>query len=247
MPHFSRPAQKKRAAADATRPKPAAEPASPLTTARFACTYPRLNTLPLEGLPEVAFVGRSNAGKSSAINTLAQKKALAFVSKTPGRTQHFNYFAIPEGGRGTADAAAAGYLVDLPGYGFAKVGGQAERSHWGEDFAGYIAARQPLAGLVMLMDVRHPLTELDVQLLGLAPVSLPVLVLLTKSDKLTANQGRLEAASVAQAIAQLRQTWRGGVVDETDTVTVMPFSSLSRLNVVPARRWVEQRLGFGSD
>jgi GTP-binding protein len=211
--------------------------------ARFACTYPRLNTLPLDGLPEVAFVGRSNAGKSSAINTLAQQKALAFVSKTPGRTQHFNYFSVPEGGRGTADAPAAGFLVDLPGYGFAKVGGQAERSHWGEDFAGYIAGRQPLAGLVVLMDVRHTLTELDVQLLGLAPPSLPVLVLLTKSDKLTANQARTEAARVAAQITALRQAWRGGGIDETDTVTVMPFSSLSRLNVVPARQWVEQQLG----
>ncbi|HET7773935.1 MAG TPA: ribosome biogenesis GTP-binding protein YihA/YsxC [Burkholderiaceae bacterium] len=215
--------------------------------ARFACTYPRLNTLPLDGLPEVAFVGRSNAGKSSAINTLAQQKALAFVSKTPGRTQHFNYFAVPQGGRGTPDAPAAGFLVDLPGYGFAKVGGQAERSHWGEDFAGYIAGRQPLAGLVMLMDVRHPLTDLDVQLLGLAPPSLPVLVLLTKSDKLTANQARTEAARVAAHITSLRQAWRGGGIDETDTVTVMPFSSLSRLNVVPARQWVEQRLGTLAD
>ncbi|HEV2111114.1 MAG TPA: ribosome biogenesis GTP-binding protein YihA/YsxC, partial [Gammaproteobacteria bacterium] len=133
----------------------------------------------LDGLPpdrgrEVAFAGRSNAGKSSALNAITGVSGLARVSKTPGRTRLLNLFTVAGDLR----------LVDLPGYGYAKVP-EAERARWGEMLDAYLSARRCLAGLIMIMDVRHPLTAFDRQLLAYAgPLSLPVHVLLSKSDKL---------------------------------------------------------------
>ncbi|XXG22121.1 MAG: ribosome biogenesis GTP-binding protein YihA/YsxC [Ferrovum myxofaciens] len=174
------------------------------------------------GLPpdqgiEVAFAGRSNAGKSSAINVLTQRNRLAYSSKTPGRTQHINYFSVGE----------EGYLVDLPGYGYAEVP-KAVKLHWQRLLADYLASREALKGLVLLMDIRHPLTVLDEQLLEwFLPRQKPVIVLLTKSDKL----GR---SARAQTVRSVRQT----LTDRGATLTVIPFSSLDREGLEPARQAV---------
>lgn len=134
--------------------------------------------LPPEDLPELAFAGRSNVGKSSAINALTNRKRLAFVSKTPGRTQTLNFFDL--GGRGR--------LVDLPGYGYARVP-QAVRVQWDQLVGGYLGSRRTLAGVVMLMDARHPFTPHDEHLLEwLQPAGRRLLVLLTKCDKLSRQE-----------------------------------------------------------
>ena len=161
---------------------PSPKPLSPaFADVRFLLSASQLEGLPSDDLPEIAFVGRSNVGKSSALNILANRKRLAVVSKTPGRTQLINFFSFGEGAR----------LVDLPGYGYAKVP-HGVRDDWGKLVAGYLQTRRSLLGVVSLMDARRPLTPLDQQLLGwLLPLERRVLVLLTKSDKLTrSEQGR---------------------------------------------------------
>jgi GTP-binding protein len=153
--------------------------------ARFIASVHDLHGLPPDIGAEVAFAGRSNAGKSSAINALAHRKRLAFVSKTPGRTQTINFFDCGSGRR----------LVDLPGYGYAAAP-EKERAHWGRLISAYLEGRRSLRGVVVIADARHPLTPLDRQLLGWhAPSGQPVLVLLTKADKL----GRAEAAASQKA------------------------------------------------
>lgn len=148
-----------------------------------------MHELPADAGAEIAFAGRSNAGKSSAINALAHKKRLAFVSKTPGRTQTINFFECGPNRR----------LVDLPGYGYAAVP-MKERKHWGELIGTYLQSRTSLRGLVLIADARRTLTALDQQLLGWhAPSGQPVLVLLTKSDKL----GREAAAKSLKAVQSL--------------------------------------------
>ena len=160
-----------------------------LTAARYIASAHDLEALPADVGAEVAFAGRSNAGKSSAINALAQRKRLAFVSKTPGRTQTLNFF----------DCGGDRRLVDLPGYGYAAVP-QRERAHWGALISAYLQGRASLRGLVVIVDARHPVTPLDRQLLGWhAPSGQPVLVLLTKADKL----GRAEAAKSLKAAQTL--------------------------------------------
>ncbi|TXT23971.1 MAG: GTP-binding protein, partial [Gallionellaceae bacterium] len=146
--------------------------------ATFFTTVNHLRDLPLHGGREVAFVGRSNAGKSSAINTLANHTRLAYTSKTPGRTQHLNYFSL----------GSNKFLVDLPGYGYAKVPPDVQQ-HWEGLLSEYLQTREALCGLVVIMDARHPLTELDERLLDwFALTGKPVHVLLTKSDKLSRQQ-----------------------------------------------------------
>ncbi len=187
-------------------------------TARFLTTASRLDQLPASELPEIAFVGRSNAGKSTAINRLAQQTRLAFASRTPGRTQHINLFEV--GPKGAPDALFA----DLPGYGYAAV----ERSaklRWQEVMAQYLELRRPLHGVVLMIDARHGFTELDQQLLALiAPRvgtgEVRLLALLTKADKL--NQGEVQRAlQAAQAVLADLGT------DNAD-IGVTPFSALSR-------------------
>ena len=147
--------------------------------------------LPAPGAPEIAFAGRSNAGKSSAINTLAGQRRLAFVSKTPGRTQLINFFSL--GGRA--------FLVDLPGYGYAGVPPEI-REHWKHLVGTYVAERESLAGVVVVMDVRHPLTSLDRMLLdGLAAADRPAHVLLTKADKLSKQAAQAALAKVRRELA----------------------------------------------
>jgi GTP-binding protein len=147
----------------------------PFHRAEFLTTAAEWRQLPLGSGPEVAFAGRSNAGKSSAINALAQQARLAYVSRTPGRTQHINFFRTPSGA----------LLADLPGYGYAKVP-QKVRRRWEGFLARYLIERAPLVGLVLIMDARHPLTVLDQQMLDwFLPTRRPVRVLLTKADMLS--------------------------------------------------------------
>lgn len=179
-----------------------------------------LENLPPDNSREIAFVGRSNAGKSSAINTLSNRNRLAFVSKTPGRTQLINFFSLGEDR----------YLVDLPGYGFAGVP-LAVKKHWEELLATYVGKRNSLAGLVLIMDARHPLKPLDRQMLAwFGPTGKPVHALLTKADKLSRNDAIQTLAKVkrelnalgspasAQLFSSLNKT---GVPEAEDTLVRM--------------------------
>lgn len=167
-----------------------------LHTARFLITAPRLDVLPELQMPEIAFVGRSNAGKSTCINTLAQQKRLAFASRTPGRTQSINLFGL--GKQGVTDAV----LADLPGYGYAAVP-KADKARWQEVMANYLVTRANLTGVVLLCDPRHGLTPLDEILLEVirprVEQGLRFVLVLTKADKLN----RSEAAK-ALSIAKLQ-------------------------------------------
>lgn len=178
-----------------TRPDPRQAHAW-LHTARFLTTAPQLQDLPALDVPEIAFVGRSNAGKSTSINTLTQQKRLAFASKTPGRTQSINLFAL--GKQGVTDAV----LADLPGYGYAAVPLEA-KLRWQRVMASYLVSRPNLKGVVLLCDPRLGLTELDEALLEIirprVEQGLQFLVLLTKADKLN----RADAAK-ALSIARLQ-------------------------------------------
>ena len=153
-----------------------------LHTAKFLTTAPQLHFLPPLNVPEIAFVGRSNAGKSTCINTLTQQKQLAFASKKPGRTQHINLFSL--GKQGVMDAV----LTDLPGYGYAAVPKQ-DKIRWQQVMANYLVSRENLMGVVLLCDPRHGLTELDEILLEVirprVEEGLKFLIVLTKADKLT--------------------------------------------------------------
>ncbi len=153
-----------------------------LHTAKFLTTAPELHFLPALDVPEFAFVGRSNAGKSTCINTLTQQKQLAFASRKPGRTQHINLFAL--GKQGITDAV----LTDLPGYGYAAVPRQ-DKIRWQQVMANYLVTRENLKGIVLMCDPRHGLTELDEILLDIirprVADGLKFLVILTKADKLT--------------------------------------------------------------
>jgi GTP-binding protein len=187
-------------------------------SARFLTTASRLDQLPATELPEIAFVGRSNAGKSTAINRLAQQKRLAFASRTPGRTQHINLFEV-----GPKDAPDA-LFVDLPGYGYAAVE-RAAKLRWQEVMAQYLELRRSLHGVVLMIDSRLGFTDLDRQLLSwIAPrVStgqVRLLALLTKADKLNKRNGQLSLQAAQQVLADLS-------TDEAD-VSVTLFSALSR-------------------
>ena len=165
-------------------------------TARFLTTAAQLHHLPAYDLPEIAFVGRSNAGKSTCINMLTQQKRLAFASKTPGRTQHINLFAL--GRQGQTDAV----LADLPGYGYAAVPKQ-DKLRWQQVMANYLVSRPNLVGVVLLCDPRHGLTELDEILLEVirprVEEGLKFTLLLTKADKLNKTE-----AAKALSIARLQ-------------------------------------------
>ena len=202
--------------------------------ARFLTTASRLDQLPATELPEIAFVGRSNAGKSTAINSLTQQKRLAFASKTPGRTQHINLFAV--GPRDAPDAL----LADLPGYGYAAVA-RAAKERWQDVMAQYLELRRSLHGVVLMVDARLGLTELDRQLLAfIAPRvgsgQVRLLVLLTKADKLSRRE-----ASAALAAAQ---SVLGELSTEESDVAVTLFSALKRQGVDDAalalREWVSR-------
>ena len=150
----------------------------------------RVTAVASTGQVEIAFAGRSNAGKSSAINSLTNRSRLAFVSKTPGRTQNLNFFQLD-----------TGFLVDLPGYGYAKVPPEV-RQHWEGLLSTYLQTRESLHGMVLIMDVRHPLTPLDRQMLDwFSPTGKPVHILLTKSDKLSRQQAQKTPKQCAGIVA----------------------------------------------
>ncbi|MCI1192505.1 ribosome biogenesis GTP-binding protein YihA/YsxC [Calidifontimicrobium sp. SYSU G02091] len=206
-------------------PTSAAASVSPARTAlawahgaRFLTTASRLDQLPVTELPEIAFVGRSNAGKSTAINTLAQQRRLAFASKTPGRTQHINLFAL-----GPKDAPDA-LWADLPGYGYAAVE-RAAKLRWQQVMADYLAMRRSLSGVVLLVDARLGLTDLDRRLLEfIAPRvrtgEVRLLVLLTKADKLSRREADAALRSTSQAL--------GEFASEASDIGVALFSALTR-------------------
>ena len=173
-----------------------------LHTAKFLTTAPQLHFLPALDVPEIAFVGRSNAGKSTCINTLTQQKQLAFASKRPGRTQHINLFSL--GKQGVMDAV----LTDLPGYGYAAVPKQ-DKIRWQQVMANYLVSRENLKAIVLMCDPRHGMTELDEVLLDVirprVEEGLKFLVVLTKADKLTRTEG-------AQALSIMKLQAGGGEV-----------------------------------
>jgi GTP-binding protein len=164
--------------------------------ATFVASVGKLAELPAEGPREIAFAGRSNVGKSSAINVLANRKRLAFTSKTPGRTQTINFYGVGECAR----------LVDLPGYGYARVP-HSVRLHWDRLVGGYLTNRVSLAGVVVLMDARHPYGPADTHLIEwLLPLlrsrSIRLAILLTKSDKLSRSERRACLDAVSRRLAQ---------------------------------------------
>ena len=178
-------------------------------TARFMISAPTLALCPDDTGAEVAFAGRSNAGKSSAINALTRQNALARTSRTPGRTQLINFFTVMN------DTSRR--LVDLPGYGYAKVP-EAVKLEWQQHLSEYLRGRFSLRGLVLLMDVRHPLTEFDQMMLDYADQrGMPVHILLTKADKLK----RGPASAALQKVRSRLREWE-------DLVSVQLFSSLKR-------------------
>ena len=203
-------------------PSPEAKAALAWThTARFLTTASQLNQLPVHELPEIAFVGRSNAGKSTAINMLAQHKRLAFASKTPGRTQHINLFAL-----GPKDAPDA-YFADLPGYGYAAVE-RAAKLRWQQVMANYLVVRRSLSGVVLMIDPRLGFTDLDRQLLAwVAPRvgtgEVRLLVLLTKADKLSRREADAAVRTATQLLAELS-------TDDAD-IGVALFSALNKSGV----------------
>lgn len=196
---------------------------NPLENAKYLLSAHTARQLPDDTGLEVAFAGRSNAGKSSALNALTRQNALARVSKTPGRTQQLVFFEVrPER-----------YLVDLPGYGYAKVP-QDLQAHWQAFIDRYFRTREALRGLVVVMDIRHPLREYDMQMLGYAVLrGLPAHALLTKADKL----GRGQQAQALQAVRKSLFSSFG------DTVGVQTFSGESKQGVDEARQvvngWLE--------
>ena len=179
--------------------------------AKFFTTVNHLKDLP-DTLAEIAFVGRSNAGKSSAINTLCNHVRLAYVSKTPGRTQHINFFELANGG----------FMVDLPGYGYAQVP-EAIRAHWVKLLGDYLQQRQALIGLVLIMDARHPLKPLDVQMLDFFHITgRPVHILLSKADKLSKNDQIKTLSAVKKALKPFA---------DRQQISVQLFSSLKKQGI----------------
>lgn len=184
----------------------------------FFTTVNHIKDLPQSKHPEIAFAGRSNAGKSSAINVLCNEKRLAFSSNTPGRTQHINYFTVGRRGQ------TFGYLVDLPGYGYAKTP-LAVKNHWNELLGIYMQERDQLKGLVLMVDIRRGLTDLDVRMINwFSPLAKPIHVMLTKCDKLTRSQGMTTLASVRTQLKMIAGDW----------ATAQLFSSSNRIGLEEA-------------
>lgn len=188
----------------------------------FTMSAEKISDLPPPVHPEIAFAGRSNSGKSSAINTLANRTRLAFASKTPGRTQLINFFQL----------RSEALVVDLPGYGYAKVP-EAIRLRWQGILEHYLSQRTSLVGLIVIMDSRHPLTDLDWQLLRwFLPTGKPVHVLLSKSDKLTRGPAMQTLQKVRKALSEYE-----------GQVTVQLFSSLKKTGKDEVEQAVSRWLG----
>ena len=178
----------------------------------------KLSEMPKDSGNEIAFIGRSNAGKSSSINTITGIKGLARTSQTPGRTQMINIFQLDECSR----------LIDLPGYGYAKVP-KVVRERWEASIDQYLQQRNCLRGLVLIMDIRHPLKEIDVQVIDWATkCDLPVHILLSKADKLTNNEQRKAIDFVDSHLSGVK-----------DLVSIQTFSSLKKTGIEDARSQIE--------
>jgi len=201
-----------------------------LTSARFETTVARLSQLPESRLAEVAFVGRSNAGKSSALNALCGQRRLAFASKTPGRTQALNYFAL-----GPENAAPCAWLVDTPGYGYASAPLEVKRG-WDQLAGSYLAQRKTLAGVVLVLDVRRGLTELDRGVLAWIAADVPILVLASKCDK-------LGNAQLAVAMRELEAALRAEQL--SNPLGLLSFSATRRTGVDEAREIIADWLRPG--
>ena len=191
----------------------------------FVTSAATLKDCPEQSLAEVAFAGRSNAGKSSAINTLCNQSRLARISKTPGRTQLINFFAVENGK----------YLVDLPGYGFAKVPLEV-KNKWQFELEQYLRKREALCGVVLLSDIRHPLKEFDRMMINWAVQSqLPIHLLLTKADK-------LKRGAAQNILLKIKRE-----LENHNEVSVQLFSSLKNTGVVEAQNvissWLEDEEG----
>ncbi len=201
-----------------------------LSTARFLTSVNHLHDLPTAAAPEIAFAGRSNAGKSSAINVLCQQKRLAFTSKIPGRTQQINYFTLSRVDR------IVGHLVDLPGYGYARVP-EKTKAQWGSLLSRYLQTRAQLRGLILLMDARHPCTLLDRQMIEwFIPTGKPIHILLTKADKLSGQRG-LAAHRATQRIVH-----EYGIPNARDMLSVQLFSALKRSGLDTVHQVIERWL-----
>ena len=186
--------------------------------AQFIKSANALNQFVPDDGSEVAVAGRSNSGKSSAINVIVNRRQFARTSKTPGRTQLVNFFSLQEGRR----------LVDLPGYGFARVS-DSMRRHWGELLSEYFKSRESLNGLLLIVDIRRKLTDYDRQMMAFTDeAQLPIHILLTKADKLKRGQ-------VATAVLQAKK-------EVGDRATVQPFSALNRQGEDEARAMLEKFL-----
>lgn len=203
-----------------------------LQGAHFVLAAHRISQLPADTGAEVAFAGRSNAGKSSALNALTNHKGLARTSKTPGRTQQMVAFALPPlaQGEGEGEPPLVARLIDLPGYGYAKVP-EDLRAHWKQEIDAYLHRRQSLRGVVLIADIRHPLKEFDRMMLDFCfATGLPCHLLLTKADKLSRNQA-------AQALAAMRKSFPDGL-----HATAQVFSSPAGTGVDEARERVVELL-----
>jgi len=219
-----------------------------LWQARFFTTVNHLRDLPKLNVPEVAFAGRSNAGKSTAINILCNQKKLAFASKTPGRTQHINYFSIGGAHVGqhrkdeTKVDEIRALLVDLPGYGYAEVSGSA-KLHWQELLGDYVRQREQLAALVLIVDSRRPFTDLDIQMIEwFAPTGKPLHCILSKADKLNRNEQ-------ANAL-RMANTVLSSYVDDTGKpfpFTAQLFSALKRTGLEQADERIMALTGLDVD
>lgn len=202
-------------------------PPQPLVGATFVAGAAARAQLPVAGAPEVAFAGRSNAGKSSAINALANRTRLAFASRTPGRTQQINFFALRCGG----------LVADLPGYGYAAVSRDLKRT-WQAFLWEYVTTRSPLIGLVVVIDARHGLKDLDRALLeAYLPSGRPALLLATKCDKLNNAQRR-------EAVTRLRRDLASACTGRVAQVDVVPFSATARIGIEAADAVLARWLGL---
>lgn len=197
-----------------------------LLTARFHTTVAQTRQLPRGNIPELAFVGRSNAGKSTALNILCQRRKLAFASNTPGRTQALNYFAL--GVEPDIDA----FLVDMPGYGYA-VASRSAREEWGRLSGQYLAKRPQLRAVVLLVDIRRNLGPLDRTLLDWVRPDQRLLVLASKADKLNRQQQSSTVAALKKTLAELR---RPGLTE------VLAFSAPNAIGLAAAKAIIEQWL-----
>jgi len=193
--------------------------------AKFINSAPKLKDAPPDQGKEIAFAGRSNAGKSSAINTLVRQNALARVSKTPGRTQLLNFFQIDPERK----------LVDLPGYGYAKVP-EAMKLEWQKMMETYLNQRQALCGIVLVMDIRHPLTDFDWQMVEWCEHrKLPLHILLTKADKLKFGAAKTTLLQVQRELSRV-----------DIVVTLQLFSALDKVGVDDVHQILDDWFGFSA-